>query len=270
MVKVSHECPLSLLETGRAWWNDYEYALVHLFEKHPEYFDFMKKSVDLGRHVLLDCSTFELEKSYDMDRYAYWIEKLNPTEYIIPDVLEDCQATIKQAVTWNLKHGRSLPQKKIGVVQGKTYKEIVECYKYMSWASDKIAISFDYSFYNNIALGENKEEQWGNGRKELITKLVKDGIWCNKPTHLLGTGTPQSFKFFQDSWDLLHIETLDTSNPVQQGLLGHRYTEDGLKTKDKLKVADSFDIVYTEEQIEVANFNVKMFKRFCEGYSDTV
>ena len=34
---ISHEVPLSLLEMSR-WFNDYDYALVHLFEDYPHYY----------------------------------------------------------------------------------------------------------------------------------------------------------------------------------------------------------------------------------------
>ena len=34
---------------------------------------------------------------------------------------------------------------KIGVVQGKTWQELVDCYRFMAEEADYIAISFDYS-----------------------------------------------------------------------------------------------------------------------------
>ena len=38
---VSHESPISMLDESRNY-NDYDYALVHLFEKYPEYYNFFK------------------------------------------------------------------------------------------------------------------------------------------------------------------------------------------------------------------------------------
>ena len=60
---VSHESPISFLEQSRSY-NDYDYALVHLFETHPEYYQFFKDSIKLGRQVLLDNSIFELGESF--------------------------------------------------------------------------------------------------------------------------------------------------------------------------------------------------------------
>ena len=41
---VSHESPISILEESKEY-NDYDYALVHLFETHPEYYEFFKNSL---------------------------------------------------------------------------------------------------------------------------------------------------------------------------------------------------------------------------------
>ena len=43
---VSHESPISFLEQSRSY-NDYDYALVHLFETHPKYYQFFKDSIKL-------------------------------------------------------------------------------------------------------------------------------------------------------------------------------------------------------------------------------
>ena len=95
-MKISHETPISLLEYSTEF-NDYDYALVHLFEEYTKYFDFFKKSISQGRTVILDNSIFELGKAFDSDRFAYWIQQLNPTEYIIPDSLENCVEKIGRA-----------------------------------------------------------------------------------------------------------------------------------------------------------------------------
>ena len=40
-ILVSHESPISILDQSVAY-NDFDYALVHLFEKSPEYYDFFR------------------------------------------------------------------------------------------------------------------------------------------------------------------------------------------------------------------------------------
>ena len=85
---VSHETPISLLDESREY-NDFDYALVHLFETHPEYYSFFKQSLLQGREVLLDNSIFELGYAFDSEKFAHYVNELKPTYYIVPDVLED-------------------------------------------------------------------------------------------------------------------------------------------------------------------------------------
>ena len=59
-MKIAHESPLQLLEPSRQY-NDYDYALVHLFEDGPkEYYDFFVKSLEQDRKVILDNSIFDV------------------------------------------------------------------------------------------------------------------------------------------------------------------------------------------------------------------
>ena len=129
MIKIAHESPKSIFETVQQF-TDYDYALVHLFEEDPEYFKLFDDAIKNGREVILDNSIFELGNAFDSAAFAYWILKLKPTWYIVPDVLEDSVKTMASMDMWNSKYP-GLEIKKIGVVQGKTYNQIVECYQHM-------------------------------------------------------------------------------------------------------------------------------------------
>ena len=59
MIEVSHESPISILNVSTDY-NDYDYALVHLFEEHEKYYDFFVNSLKAKRMVYLDNSIFEL------------------------------------------------------------------------------------------------------------------------------------------------------------------------------------------------------------------
>lgn len=142
MIKVAHEAPLSIFSKIQSV-TDYDYALVHLFEESDEYYNNFVKAREDGREIILDNSIFELGTSFDPDRFAYWANKLSPTWYIVPDALEEKDRTISQFIDFTTKY-MDLPGKSIGVVQGKSYEEVVECYKFMSDNADMIAISFDY------------------------------------------------------------------------------------------------------------------------------
>lgn len=263
-MKISHESPLSLLE--QSWnYNDYGYCLVHLLEEIPEYYEFFKQSVAEGRHVLLDNSIFELGVSFDPDRYAHWINVLTPTEYIIPDVLEDTLGTMDSGLDFVEKYP-NLPGKKIGVVQGKTYEELVMCYQYMdkTLEVDKIAISFDYSYYTKLVPHPNKWMSFALGRAQTLINMMKDGIINkDKPHHLLGCALPIEFFFYREGFEW--IETIDTSSPIVHGLLDIVYEPGGLVNKQTIKLIDLIHSIPSDEQVDKINWNISVFRSYCRG-----
>jgi len=268
MIKISHESPLSMLEISRTY-NDYCYALVHLFETHPEYYKFFEDGVKMGRHVLLDNSIFELGKSFDSKRYAYWIQRLQPTEFIVPDVLEDCQGTIDFAKKclwhdWDFINN----SKVIGVVQGKTYGELVKCYVTLDQelGIDKLAISFDYSYYLKLFPHPNKWVSYMMGRVMTLNQLMNDGIInTKKPHHLLGCAHPREFSFYQGpeyNW----IETLDTSSPIVHGIKKVKYSNAiGNWKKESTKLVDLLDVIPDETQEKIIANNLAQFRNYVNG-----
>ena len=263
-MKISHESPLSLLNTSR-FYNDYDYALVHLFESEPEYYQFFVDSLAKGRHVILDNSIFELGTAFDSDRYAHWINELKPTEYIIPDALEDTLKTMDNALDFMEKHP-NLPGKKIGVVQGKNYTDLVNCYLYMDSVirADKIAISFDYSYYQEVYPHSNKWVSFAMGRVNTLTRLLNDGVInTEKPHHLLGCALPIEFMFYREGFEWL--DSLDTSSPIVHGLLGTMYEPGGLIHKQSIKLVDLLKSVPTDEQMKCINHNLSLFTSYVTG-----
>lgn len=262
MIKIAHEAPLCIMPQVRGM-TDYCYALVHLFEEHQSYFDFFVESKKMGRTVLLDNSIFELSVAFNSDKFSEWIVKLQPDEYIIPDALEDTATTIYNFEKWLDQH-KDVPGKKIGVVQGKTYTELYNCYKFMSEHADKIAISFDYSYYLTTARGNNKYQQYCNGRFKLINDLLKDNIInFDKPHHLLGCSVPAEFGFYGNGTGLYKfIESIDTSNPVINGMHNIKYESFGVKDKLDVKMVDFFTVKKIKEKgMKLIEFNIEQFKK---------
>lgn len=260
MIKIAHESPKSIFNKVQGY-TDYDYALVHLFEEDEEYFRLFEEAMLNGREVILDNSIFELEEAFDADKFAYWIKKLKPTWYIVPDALEDTSKTIAQMEDWNSKYS-DLPGKKIGVVQGKTYDNIANCYHYMKTKAnvDMIAISFDYSYYEWANPHPNKYVSWMLGRPALLGRMLYDGIIdTNKKHHLLGVGLPQEGLFYKHS-DYDWIYSMDTSNPVVHGMKGIEYTDQGLWDKESQKL---FELINTPAPVDNRVFwNIQRFRTF--------
>ena len=265
MIKIAHEAPIDIFEEVQRY-TDYDYALVHLLEQNGRYRDTFEKAVKKGREVILDNSIFELEEAFEADRFALWVERLKPTWYIVPDALEDAEKTMQQMADW-FKQYKKVPGKSIGVVQGKTYQEIKDCYRAINELTpcDMIAISFDYSYYRDSVPHPNKYVSWMLGRVKLIGDLLNDGIINKgKPHHLLGCGLPQEFSFYKHA-DYNFIYSLDTSNPVVHGIKNIPYTEEGLWSKESQKLHELIDYPLDNLDINLILDNIKQFRKFTNG-----
>ena len=265
-IKISHEAPLSIFEEITEL-TDYQYCLVHLMDESPEYRDKFINLCKEKHEVILDNSIFELGTAFKGGDYLKWVKALKPTWYIIPDVLEGCDATIQQAEEWLLKYGKDIPKesKSIGVVQGRTLEEVIKCYRVLERLGvDMIAISFDYSLYEKMFPHPNQKLSWMMGRVQLLGILLDMGIINpNIPHHLLGAGLPQEGLYYRDySW----IYSTDTSNPIVHGIKGKEYIENqGLWSKESQKLHEM--IHYPEEEIDMdlVKYNIGEFRKYWRG-----
>jgi hypothetical protein len=265
MIKIAHEAPIDLFDEVQRL-TDYDYALVRLLEENGRYRDTFEHAVKKGREVILDNSIFELEEAFEADRFALWVERLKPTWYIVPDALENAEKTMQQAANW-FKNYSHVPGKSIGVVQGKTYQEIRDCYRAMDEIAnvDMIAISFDYSYYRESCPHPNKYVSWMLGRVKLLGDLERDNIINkDKPHHLLGCGLPQEFSFYKNA-NYKWIYSLDTSNPVVHGIKNIPYGPEGLWSKESQKLHELIDYPLENLDINLILDNIKSFRNFTNG-----
>lgn len=266
MIKIAHESPKSIFEEIQRY-TDYDYALVHLFEEDEEYLNQFKQAALKGREIILDNSIFELEEAFDAQKFDKWVKELRPTWYIVPDALEDSERTIMQMEDWNDKGLGYEGSGKIGVVQGKTYDEIVDCYNYMNKEADvdMIAVSFDYSYYTKSVPHPNKYVSWMLGRVKLLGDLLRDGVINeNKKHHLLGCGLPQEFQYYKHA-NYEWLYSLDTSNPVVHGIKGIRYRDQGLWSKESQKLFELINSDINMEQLGTIKNNIQKFRWFTNG-----
>lgn len=264
-IKVAHEAPITAFHDVQSY-TDIDYALVHLIEENPKYRKLFEEAIAKGREVILDNSIFELGESFDEEKYLFWINKLDPTWYIIPDVLESRLGTAEKAKVWkNLyEHQVTASSKKIGVVQGTTYDELSQCYWYMDelMEVDMIAISFDYSWYEGAFPHPNKYVSWMLGRVHFLSRMLSDGLINEKkPHHLLGASLPQEGMFYNHP-DYSFIHSIDTSNPVVHGLFGIEYPKTGLWSKHSKKLFELIDHEITEDELDRVLDNITAFGRF--------
>jgi hypothetical protein len=152
--------------------------------------------------------------------------------------------------------------KSIGVVQGKSYEEIKWCYQEIEPLVDKVAISFDYSFFIDTEINgilPTKFHHYMYGRDALIHRLLaEEVINVNKPHHLLGCGLPQEFESYRGyDW----IDSIDTSNPVVAAIKGIRYNGmKGLEDKPSEKLFTLINYRPSSYELQMMLYNIECFR----------
>jgi hypothetical protein len=264
---IAHEAPLSIMEKVQSL-TDYDYCLVHLLEESQDYLNFFLKAKENGRKIIMDCSLFELGSAFDPQKYYNWLLKIQPDEYIVPDVWQNCQANLKSFTDFTNNFDiKALTGRSIGVLQGNTWSELEEAYLFMHKHADKVAISFGYDFYLDLYKddeGLTKAAKFSEGRVTLIEGLMSNGVLdIAKPHHLLGCGIPLEFQYYK-SQNFNFIETIDTSHPVMSGLFGKDYNESiNLENKIPSKMVEVFNREVNEAQTELVIKNINKFKELC-------
>ena len=255
-MKVSHEVPLALLEMSKSF-NDYDYFLPHLLDKYEEYEKYFRWAKENNRYIIMDNSLHELGHAYDTDRLMYWINELQPNEFIVPDVWQDTNASIVNARKWaQIKLPKGVT--KVAVVQAQNFLDAVLCYQtYKDLGYKKIAFSYGAEYYLDHSSHPNKNIAKALGRVQVISRMYSmDLISKNDRVHLLGCQVPQEFNLYKD---MPFIETIDTSNPIMATLDGIQYGRNGLIEKPKSDMNHNF--YTTEIDYNLLDWNLRMFRK---------
>jgi len=256
-IKISHEVPLCLLEESLKFC-DYQYALPHLLESNETYRLHFLRCKNKGVEIYMDNSLHELGHSMDADVLLKWIDILEPSNFFIPDVWEDCTASIVNAKYWSKIQ---LPKNttKVAVVQAKSINEAIRCTQtYIDLGYEKIAYSYGASYYNDIYPHINKDLGKALGRLKMISILYSNGVLLpTSRVHLLGTACPIEFSLYKG---IKCIESVDTSNPIMATIDGIKYNELGTHSKPKSNMNSCLNIDYRNIYMELLEHNVKTFK----------
>jgi hypothetical protein len=189
----------------------------------------------------------------------YWIKKLEPNEFIVPDVWEDYTASVRNAKLWSQIE---LPEgvMKVAVVQAKSLHEAILCTQtYKDLGYQKIAYSYGASYYNEICPHPNKDLGKAIGRFMVISHLYNNGVLTQTDrVHLLGTSSPIEFGLYGN---IPCIESIDTSNPIMAAIGEMPYTSMGLSSKPIANMNKYQDINKDFVNEDLVEYNVEMFRK---------
>lgn len=108
--------------------NHYHMCLAHLV-KNKEYAKFYERMAKEGKFVLMDNGAAE-GAQLPTDSLLEMYEKINPTEIVLPDTLNNCVDTLCKTLYFVHKYG-DLPYRFMGVPQGKDFNEWCACVEVM-------------------------------------------------------------------------------------------------------------------------------------------
>ncbi|MBC8303782.1 MAG: hypothetical protein H8E55_49485 [Pelagibacterales bacterium] len=261
MYRISHELPINMLDRSYEI-NDYEYCLPHLLDQSKIYQNHFYQAKKEGRYIIMDNSLHELGEAYGEDRLIYWMNELEPDEFIVPDVWMNKSSTLVNAKKWR---NITVPKNttKVAVVQAQSYGDAYECYNILKTHLQykKIAFSYGADWYADEFPHPNPLVGKMMGRILTISRMYKNKlIEDGDRVHLLGCALPQEFGYYAD---MPFIETIDTSNPVIHGLEGVKYNSLGLLDKSSTKI-DQIEKEITTETLYNINHNLIRFKNFTQ------
>ena len=256
-MKISHEVPRCLL-TASTEFNDYDYCLPHLLDQDEEYKQYFIDARDKGRYVIMDNSLHELGESYDFERLKYWVNELEPDEFMVPDVWMNCGQTAAQAKYW-LQFEFPEKTQKIAVIQGENKNQAYLCANLLqNLGYKKLCVSYGATWYNDFFPHSNPDMGKALGRVRFVQGLLKLEELKDIKFHLLGCSIPQEFGWYDNN---PRIESIDTSNPVMAALEGIEYKEHGLNTKPSANMNDHFSVDFMDIQYGSILYNTNKFKK---------
>ena len=206
----------------------------------------------------MDNSLHEVGETYNHKRLHYWVNELEPDEFIVPDVWMDMSLTCAQAKYWR-QFEYSENTTPVAVVQGKNDGDAYKCLRTLrDLGYKKIAISYGATWYNDLFPHVNKDLGRALGRLSFISRLFSSGgITKYDRIHLLGCSVPQEFGWYRG---FNFIESIDTSNPIMAALEGTMYNESGLTQKPKANMNDHFDIDFSDVDYSLVLHNTTLFR----------
>ncbi len=265
MVKIAHECPNALFKQVQLI-TDYDYCLIHKLDEDIDYQSKFMEAVSLGREVILDNSIFELGEAYDQEAYRWWIRHLEPTYYIIPDVLNNAEGTTHNLKEWRKDVFGIDHIKSIGVIQGNTFEELVLCYESIAPSVNKVAIPFDSNSFQYFH--PNKWASMALGRAMFVFYLIKKYGKELKPLHLLGCANPVfELHQYKNTDAMSYIDSIDTSSPIVHGMNNIKYDTfyRGDWQKITSLVSESLDWTPSVEQVGIITGNIMEFRKMLHG-----
>lgn len=259
--------------------NEYGHGSFHLLLAHlvkrGAYRAHYQRERHLNSYLVLDNSAHEMGAGESAEQLTEYMIQLNTQEVVVPDVLDDADATIEACLraheVWYERRSKLMQKYDpalMYVPQGETEEDWVRCLRELvrihSYTSRKFNIRSDF------VLGISKDyEKWEGGIENFIDSYVLPmqhkhlPISVKMPVHLLGWG--------RDLWTLNYlaqkypwIRSTDSAKPFVYALADIRL-QYGKTPEYPTRPERYFGKKLTYNQQKMATHNVLLFLKAAAG-----
>jgi hypothetical protein len=238
-------------------------VLAHLVHTDETYAQFYKKRSELGDFIMMDNSAYELKEPYAPSQLVQLAKQCGAHVVVLPDYpFQPCQKTIDAAIKFipifkeNGLGTFFVPQSQAGDLE-----DWIAGYRWAAENPDIDIIGMSILGIPNAL--SNIEPAYA---RVVITQLLQDrGMFAfDKIHHYLGLNAGVALEI-PSLIRMKALTTVDSSNPVWMGILGHMYTTnaDSYLAVKKINTPVDFSIKMTKDNttLERIRVNVKLTQR---------
>lgn len=237
--------------------SNFHLVLAHLLDSDKKYLKFYRSRADDGDYIIMDNGAFELGESYDPSKLIQLGKEVGANRIVLPDYpFQDANKTIDAAKEWGSvvkDNGFAtlfIPQSIRGNLEGWIDSYI--------WADQSDLVDgIGISILAAPSALPNIHDAYA--RVLLLEILKQKGLLSSKYHHCFG-----AIDIALEVQSLLSygvVCSLDSSNPVWYGLLGHQYNIQGnsfVTTKKQFIPHVDFDLPYNQRLEQIARSNVEI------------
>jgi len=268
---ISHEFPLSLIKEGyNELFNDYIYASSILLEKNLEYFNLVADSLRAGKDVIVSCGNQKALEAFNNFKYIREIKRLYKATqnnskgnlfYIIPNAYMNKQATLESLEIFK-KQFNTIPGIPIPVIQGKNFKELVDCFEEMKGINGYVGTSASSHMFSESDR-DNRDQR--SSRAELLNHLqFFNHLTSNLKLCFLGLTRSDELQYYKATYPQLfsYIRFTVSSIPITCSLKKIKFNQSsGVSLTSRINSKDFFDIDFETVDIPLLHYNLALFRK---------
>jgi hypothetical protein len=251
---------------GLTYLGDMAMVLSHLVLQNSDYMYFYRS---YSKFKLLDNSAAEMKQVSDEDIITA-ARLVRADEIVAPDTLYDGHSTwLRTKKFAEMVKARKLPFKVMGVPQGSSMDEWIECYDKMNLCADIDTIGFSKisvpkSFVGAAIFPGADMGEIHVARPCVLQRLYQSGHDPHKPIHMLGMGNPIEMLEYKD--DTI-VRSIDSCYAVFAAFKGQRFSpRTGCEKRIPTEHA-YFDAKLSPLQMARALWNIGVTKMMSRGWS---